>query len=580
MMIHKKILKLLILALLAGNIYASPVFNAPAMLRRTPAGDSIKSNIIWSDCFEQNTLSNWQIHDEDPEESSDWHIEKGYLVQTTETGDSKKLIGTNIVSGNVDWKNYVVKSDLIYTDDDYVGVLFRYQNEANYYRFIFSFKFKTIRLDKKVSDKVSEIKILENQPLDTCKYSIVISAQDDLIKIYLNEKLVIEAKDNQLKNGKIGFTSLGSLASFFDDVFVYSNYKIDSSIQPDKIVRGPYIQSVLADSAIIRWNTNFSCISKVEYGLKPEPQFSIITPNSKNNHEVTLKNLSGGTKYYYRVFYGDKSTEWYSFKTAPANNVPFNIIIYSDNQLNFLRHKEIVNNFSKRDYDFIIDCGDVVQRGLRKDWDTEFFEPLSSVISQKSLFSVPGNHELNSKYFYQNFSYPNSQHENYYSFKYSNCFFIFMDNPFSAYPENKEYTDYKIGSPQYIWLEEQLDSKEAQSADWLFVISHVPIAIPGIPGAYPDSEQQIVPLFQKYGVDFSFSGHLHGYKRGEEGGVNYFITGGGGGALFKRNKESARKQNSFLRIFNYCYLSIDDKKISFKAFDIDNKLFDEAVFIK
>ena len=36
-------------------------------------------------------------------------------------------------------------------------------------------------------------------------------------------------------------------------------------------------------------------------------------------------------------------------------------------------------------------------------------------------------------------------------------------------------------------------------------------------------------MMEKYGVDVCFSGHMHGYERGDLNGVYYCVTGGGSG---------------------------------------------------
>ena len=113
--------------------------------------------------------------------------------------------------------------------------------------------------------------------------------------------------------------------------------------------------------------------------------------------------------------------------------------------MNFLRHTEICKQISKRDFDFVISCGDVVQNGHRNDWDVEFFDPLKNILTSKPIYAAIGNHELNSENYYINFSNPDLDHENYYSFKYGNSFFIFIDNPRAAYPEKTYYTEITPG---------------------------------------------------------------------------------------------------------------------------------------
>ncbi|MCK9280661.1 MAG: metallophosphoesterase [Melioribacteraceae bacterium] len=544
------------------------------------SNDTVYNKIIWQDKFEEKELIGWTVIDDIKDEPSDWKLDSGYLVQLTDVGSPKDFLGTHIISGNTNWENITIETNFIYTDDDFMGIIFRYQDENNYCRLLISFKEKIILLNKKVDGKNIEIARKENSPLSSAKFNSIISLHEDSIKIWLNNEEVFLVSDGQFKSGKVGFTSLGNLASFFDDITVYENYQYKEKEITQAIVRGPYLQNVLSDSAVIRWDTNFDCESIVEFGINEENPRQIKSETTYKKHEVVIKKLEPATKYFYRIKSGNITSDWHSLKSAPVKNSPFNFILYGDNQMNPLRHKEIINNYVKRDFDFIVSNGDVVQRGMREDWDTEFFGPLKNVLSEKPFYSAIGNHELNSPYFYQNFSYPNSEHENYYSFKYSNCFFIFIDNPRNAYPKKGEYEDFKEGSKQYVWIKEQLASDKAQKAEWLFVVSHVPSHPFAFGNVFPDGEKTLLPLFDEYNVDINFSGHSHGYERSKIENTYYIISAGGGGALSKKKDPGPKMYGKFLRDYNYCHISIEGNKLFFKAYDINDKLIDEFSIVK
>ncbi|MBT4400969.1 MAG: hypothetical protein HOD37_15930 [Bacteroidetes bacterium] len=86
---------------------------------------------LWSDDFEDGDSDGWVFYD-DAVGTSNWHVEQGYLIQTSNIGENS--LGTHAVSGLTTWDNYYISVNLVSTDDDYVGVLFRYQNAENYYR--------------------------------------------------------------------------------------------------------------------------------------------------------------------------------------------------------------------------------------------------------------------------------------------------------------------------------------------------------------------------------------------------------------------------------------------------------------
>ncbi len=538
------------------------------------------TNIIWKDDFESGKLSNWEIIDDVTDEKSNWYIEKGFLVQDTDCGNTSKLLGTNIINGNPEWDNYVIHSNIICADDDYIGILFRYKDNNNYYRFLLSSQRKEIRIDKRADGDFFNLALYDDEEWQHVRFSVTIFLSGENIKLFLNSQKYFDINDNQFEKGRIGFTSISNLGSFIDDVVVYRTFEINPPEINKAITRGPYLQNVRKDKAVIMWNTSYPTNSVVEYGLSQNHGCIVSSDALVLNHEVKLKNLLPGTTYYYRVKSDDLTGEWYSFNTAVNYEIHFSFIVYGDNQMNFLRHTEIANQISKHDFDFIVNCGDVVQRGLRSDWDIEFFEPLKNILHSKPVYAAIGNHELNSENYYKNFSNPNNEHENYYSFEYGNSFFVFIDNPRAAYPDKKYYTEFYPNSPQYEWIESELSSEKAQNAQWLFTISHIPSYVAGTQSYFPDNNKYLVPLFEKYGVDFSFSGHVHGYERGLVNGVNYIITAGAGGPLNKKGSLVLKQFKNFKQVYNFCLVKVKDNRISFEAFDISNNIIDSFEITK
>lgn len=533
-------------------------------------------NIIWQENFENSDIKDWQIENElSSDEKPNWFIEKGYLIQDTDYGDSKALLGTNIIFNAGNWNDYVLKTNIICADDDYIGILFRYQDVNNYYRFLLSSQRKLISLDKKVDGKFTTLAKFTNEEWQYVKFSVTIFLEKNNIKVYLNDKLFFDINDDNFITGKIGFTSIANLGSFFDDITLYTNYKISSTEIKQEITRGPYLQNVLDNHAVIMWNTTLPTNSAIEFGTSKDKTETITIHNLTTKHEVKIDNLKQGTVYYYRIISNDLVGEWYSFKTANEEDSAFSFIAYGDTQMNFLRHREISEQIRKHNCDFIIHCGDAVQRGPRNDWDTEFFEPLRQILTSKPIYTAIGNHELNSKNFYENFSYPNSEHENYYSFSYSNAFFVFLDNPKAAYPDKDIHTDFKKGSEQYKWLESELASEKAQNSEWLFVVSHIPAYVGGTQDFFKDCKENLVPLFEKYNVDISFSGHVHGYERGEVNGVNYIVTAGGGGPQNKSGSSFIKQYTNFRLVYNFCSININGKTLTLTAFDNYGKIIDK-----
>jgi hypothetical protein len=544
------------------------------------SSNTLEATILFSEDFSSNSFEGWEIIDESNDLKSNWYCDNGYLVQDTDAGNKRNLLGSMAIYNKMNFTSYVLRANVIHTDDDYIGVIFKYKDPANYFRFLLSSEDKLIRVDKKDKGQISLIEEIPNFIWPHCKFSITIFVRADSIKIFLNDQMFFSISNSENLPGKVGFVSIANLGSFFDDLTLYSDFKFFKQNENLKIERGPYLQNVLGDSATIIWRTNLNSNSIVEYYSQHENVNKVINSSLTKLHEIKLNKLLPSSEYRYRVISDSIISDWYSFKTEEKSNREFSFIIYSDTQLNFLRHREIVDQMKKLDFDFILHCGDAVQRGPRDDWDTEFFNPLKEIISRKPIYCAIGNHELNDQNYYLNFSNPKSPNESFYSFKYTNCFFIFLDNPQSAYPERNFYTDMKPGSIQYKWLENQLKSERAKESDWVFIISHVPSFIFGRTDIYQNNKDYLIPLFEKYGVDFNFSGHTHGYSRGTHNNINYIITAGGGGALNKPSSQKLINADSFKITYNFCHLTINKKSLLMRVYDNYGNQIDELVIKK
>ncbi len=72
---------------------------------------------------------------------SSWAIDNGELVQSSNihsapvTAAQPEKEGTYSHAGAVNWRDVILQVDLQSDDDDAIGVMFRYVDDNNYYRF-------------------------------------------------------------------------------------------------------------------------------------------------------------------------------------------------------------------------------------------------------------------------------------------------------------------------------------------------------------------------------------------------------------------------------------------------------------
>jgi hypothetical protein len=147
------------------------------------------------------------------------------------------------------------------------------------------------------------------------------------------------------------------------------------------------------------------------------------------------------------------------------------------------------------------------------------------------------------------------------------------------------------GTPLYRWLEKALATSEAT---WKFVVHHHP-PYSSEENDYGDTNFQLsnsgddeakllVPLYERYGVDMVFSGHLHMYERTwpileekvvEKNGVIYMILGGSGGGLERAAPNRTWFTNKVRSLHHYGYIAINGNQLQFQAIDQDGNFFDQ-----
>jgi len=318
------------------------------------------------------------------------------------------------------------------------------------------------------------------------------------------------------------------------------------------------------------------------------PLKNIIEENKKATiHEVALKELKVQTNYFYRVssmtMDGEKvASEIYSFQTAVRKDSPFAFVAMGDTKTYQERperfEKIIAHAWAERP-NFVVNVGDVVDDGNNKEeWIEEYLGPAAELMRRVPTYVAIGNHEEDADWHYKYVAYPAP--ENYYSFDYGNSHFAMIDS-------NKKLSP---NSAQYIWLEKDLAQSEAH---WKFVCHHHPVyssdeddygdAYRGKSALGDLNVRQLVPLYEKYGVDIVWYGHLHDYERtwpikggkvNEKDGVIYIQAGGGGELLEDFAPTRSWFTAKVLRNWQYCLVTIHGRTLRMMAYDIDGRLYD------
>ena len=278
-----------------------------------------------------------------------------------------------------------------------------------------------------------------------------------------------------------------------------------------------------AHTTTIAWgeNTNYALGSK-----------TINEYNGSHQYKTTFTGLTPGTKYYYKVTVDSNNIQKGSFRTgAESTENTISFYLYGDTRSQPESHdlvaKAIMQSVSDHpnSQTFIVSSGDLVSNGEEEEkWDDQFFDPQYTNI-QYMLGNLPyvvsvGNHAGNGKLFGKYFPYPMYASDRYYySFDYGPVHFTVID----------QFTDYSLGSTQYNWIKNDLESSHKT---WKFILLHKPGWSAGGHSNSADVQNLIQPLCVDNGVQMVVAGHNHYYARAVVDGVEHITTGGGGAPLY------------------------------------------------
>ncbi len=306
--------------------------------------------------------------------------------------------------------------------------------------------------------------------------------------------------------------------------------------------RGPTVNLVTTDSAVIFWRTDGLTNATVSYGFNTSLLESETNTTLDTDHYVSLTGLDIDTKYYYRASSNEMQSPIYSFLTAPADGDEFKMIIVGDNRPRTTiaqppEWDQIAQMIAAEEPHIVIMTGDYV-RDVDEDhtanllaWD--YFTNISDVIGHYApIYAVAGNHDkargggpLKLDYFFDAFV-QYDEPSPYYSFDYAGvhitCLFTYELG-----------FDSRIVGDQLTWLENDLATTNKAMK---FVVAHTPmypqVHIDDSLNIFPEERDALQTLFKEHNVSLVISGHDHLFDRLTVNGLTQIISGGGGAPLY------------------------------------------------
>ncbi|MCP4745951.1 MAG: PKD domain-containing protein [Desulfobacteraceae bacterium] len=260
--------------------------------------------------------------------------------------------------------------------------------------------------------------------------------------------------------------------------------------------------------------------------------------------------------------------------TLSAAWAQFKFVAYGDSRSYPEDHDAICGLISSEDPELIINSGDLWDGYSSSVWKSHFTSRnnLNTLLNNNMILVARGNHETSSKVL--DFS-PDIVRENSitYSFLAANIFFVCLGM-----------------DPSASYLESQLQTLEAQNADFRIIYHHYPIYSAGSHGASGDSA--IETICDKYEVTVSFAGHDHDYERSKViygqsvvysgndvpagvKGTTYIVTGGGGAPLYPVGSKWWTDYSESIK--HYCFLEAYSDRLEMKVVDINGSVIETFI---
>ena len=217
-----------------------------------------------------------------------------------------------------------------------------------------------------------------------------------------------------------------------------------------------------------------------------------------------------------------------------ADSAPFFFLQLSDPQFGFMdNNKSIsaeteamnkaVTAINQLKPPFVVITGDFVNNSKSKEQIAAYKSMIAQIDSSVKVYMIPGNHDIGKVSRASIDNYKKNYGEPHFSFRYGDCAFIGIDSNIIK-EEDKEREEV-----QFKWLEQEL--QKTKDARFKFVFTHCSVFLKRMdePVNYSNfslpMREKYVRLFQKYGVNAIFAGHLHNNAYGKVGNMEMITIG-------------------------------------------------------
>jgi acid phosphatase type 7 len=358
----------------------------------------------------------------------------------------------------------------------------------------------------------------------------------------------------------------------------------------------PYLLKLSDTKAEIRWESteeyhlNISSPSSSVLNYSPEHIFTKYRIGKKpaKLYRVMANNLSAGETYFYELKNDSGSTGIFRFKTLSPENKAFSFLLVSDSQRGAKLSEDIVNKSilpnvffnseerKKSPVHFFLFPGDLVQRGFRHSlWRKQFFSPLRNILNRVPIVAAIGNHEYNSRFFWNYFYNGKIDDEPKYFDQLSSRFITLS----STIGRRKR--------SQLEWLNLTLNNAKDRGIKFIFLQYHHPATSEVWPRGEKKYSKKIESVVNLFSQDFEghiiiINGHTHAYSRGHQSNIRVtnIIAGPLGGKIdyWKRSSKDYEHMMINSSTSGWSIFDVKENQVTHKYYSYDQN-FNETKLV-
>ena len=357
------------------------------------------------------------------------------------------------------------------------------------------------------------------------------------------------------------------------------------------ITRDPYLQSTTTTSTIVAWGTRsprgrmvisepgggeMVVTAEAAYAGDPDrlearkgawkEQDKELSAENIYVVKAELKGLKPTHLYCYQLFNDDIAlTEKAPMTTASAaSDDHLKFVALGDTGTGGPAQLAIAKWISAQPFDFMVFLGDIAyEYGTAAQLQSNFFAVYRDFLRFVPVYPTIGNHERRTRQgrpYFEAFVLP--EPERYYSFDWGSVHFVAIDTT-------------QRDSTQLIWLDEDLAKNKLP---WVIVFGHHPMYTNSMRGAQQWIRRAFSKILTKHKVDLVLTGHEHQYERFKINGVNYIVSGGGGGQLTRFFGEGrALKQ---FTVHHFLAFDVTSKELEMRVIDISGREIEKLTLAK